>query len=152
STATKIVHLGPTAARPLRRPEVDDDDHVEAEDAAPVESVPAATIEEREDIGLLPNWSAYDVAEQLHRMDSLAHRPDVLSLMYALTPVSHSAALFERTWIERAKDLGLSLESLSRRDLPSGRIIVGVDPATSSSPRASWFVAIPVLFVPATKT
>jgi hypothetical protein len=128
---------------------LDDLQDVGAQDA---ENPPEATIDDMDHVGVLPNWERYDTEEQLHRFESLAHRPDTLCMMYALQPASVAAALFARQAIERAKDTTLALDDLDVRVLPPGRILIGVDPATASGPRASWFVAVVCLFVGGTKT
>jgi hypothetical protein len=146
------------ARSPSPSPEVVYDLHDRAPDesedgvAPDAENLPEASIDTMDHVGLVANWSLYDAAEQIHRFDSLAHRADTLSMMYGLMPASAAGALFDRRAVEQAKDSTLTLDDLNPRDLPTGRIIVGVDPATASGPRASWFVAAVCLFVPATKT
>src|SRR5207244_991723 len=98
-----------------------------------------------------PNWeSHYGYAEQLRRFETTTHENRVMG--YAQMATSAASALFQRKWIERAKDTSLTLDALDLRMFRGGRIIIGVDPAFASGPRASWFVAVPVLFVPVTKT
>jgi hypothetical protein len=127
-----------------------DDDDVTDPDGAdqPTET----TIDDMDHVGLLPNWERYGDQEQLHRFETLRHRGDLLQMMYGLEPATADAALFERASIERAKDTDLTCGAIDDDLMRRARVYVGCDPATSASVRASWFVAVVCVFIPATST
>jgi hypothetical protein len=139
------------ARSPSPSPETADDLH----DCAPDESEDDAStnLDGQDDIGVLPNWAShYGADEQLARFAAYSTRPDLLRALYALEATSGESTLFHPKWIEQAKDCTLSVDTITRAMFPQGRVILGVDPARASGPRASWFVAIVVLFISATKT
>ncbi len=121
-------------------------------DAEPVETEAApATLDAEDHLGVLPNWEPqYGFEEQVMRFNSTTAQN--VALMYALNPSSSAEALFDRKWIEAAKDRTVTLDAIARRLLPPGRVIIGCDPAFSAGPRSSWFVAVAISFIPQTKT
>jgi len=149
------MHIGIRPAPPRIPPDdLSDDAGEEARDdraAGADDEPPETTIDDQPHLGVLPNWEPhYGFEEQTLRLNSTT--PENQMLMYALQPCSAATALFDRRWIEAAKDATLTLDTSTRRMFPAGRVIIGVDPAFSSGPRSSWFVAVVVLFVPQTKT
>ena len=107
---------------------------------------PETTLDDQPHVGCVPNWTpCYDYAEQLRRF-GLTTDADLL-MGYGMLPASRVDAMFSREDIERAKDYSLSLLD-PPRTLPGERVLGGVDPASASGPRASWFVATAVKFVP----
>jgi hypothetical protein len=149
----RLVHIGLRPAAPRVLLSHDDDDQGAAAPEADTtrDDLPETTLDEQEHVGILPNWEPnYDYAEQVRRFDSTT--PENRAMGYAQMPASAASALFHRKWIEWAKDRSLTLDTIDLRMFPGGRVIIGVDPAFASGPRASWFVALPVLFVPATNT
>lgn len=149
----KVALIGATARHPLHCGVANPDDDMEWKSHCASGPEPEATIDEQDELGVLPNWdSHYGYEEQIARFEAYSTRPDLLRALYALEAPSGKGTLFTPDWIANAKDTEISVDSVARSMFRPGRVIVGVDPARASGPRASWFVIVPVLFVSATGT
>src|SRR5437870_4647365 len=129
----RIVHIGlrPSPRSGARNPGDEDHDDVAPETATTADDVPESSLDEQHHIGVLPNWeSHYGYAEQLRRFETTTHENRVMG--YAQMAASAASALFQRKWIERAKDTSVTLDALDLRMFRGGRIIIGVDPAFAS--------------------